>query len=229
MTMESLGSKAKGASLSSKYDNEEAFPENRCFVVLREGHGSAVSCPLQLFQKQIMEELWYRPQDMVLIYLMGAQPQIPDGKQLAKMEKFPIVVEDAFPWSTSALLLCLNLSRAFTIEHDVMVRNIGRIDRTYLKNLRGAFLKVMGGNTSNVQQGESSGDDPTEDVNAPTSNPLSSFAEYAPSKIASSVDSWGGYMAGSEEETMRITAPKKESNLDPSMTNLFIIQAHTNV
>ena len=58
------------------------------------------------------------------------------------MVQFPVIIEK--PCLTIDPTLRLDFSRVYTIEHNAKVRNVGRIDRDYLKELKTAFLTAMG-------------------------------------------------------------------------------------
>ena len=111
------------------------------FVVMREGHGYSVCCILQTSTNGSFRS-GHGSQNRALVFAAGSSPQLLPGEEPPGMGEFPIIVEK--PTLTIDPALRLDFDRVCTIEHNVKVRNIGRIDRNCLKSLKSTFLKAMG-------------------------------------------------------------------------------------
>jgi hypothetical protein len=109
---------------------------------MREGGDSSVCCLLQPYSKSGFRN-GYGGQNRAVIFAAGGSPQLFPGEEPPDMGQFPVIIEK--PSVTIDPALRLDFSRVYTIEHYVKVRNVGRIDRNFLKELKAAFLKAMGG------------------------------------------------------------------------------------
>jgi hypothetical protein len=108
---------------------------------MREGRGSSVCCLLQPYSTNGLKN-GYNGQNCAVIFASGSSPQLLPGEKPPEMGQFPVIIEK--PSVTIDSTLRLDFSSVYTIEHNAKVRNVGRIDRNYLKELKSAFLRAMG-------------------------------------------------------------------------------------
>jgi hypothetical protein len=84
----------------------------------------------------------YGGENRPLVFATGSTPQLLPGEDPPRMGRFPVFVEG--PSDRIDPKLQLDFSNALTIEHNAKVRNVGRIDRNYVKELKSTFLKTKG-------------------------------------------------------------------------------------
>src|SRR5450432_2514064 len=84
--------------------------------------------------------------------MADCRPDLKQREETSRMEQFPIIVENASVSINSPIELDLN--KLERVEHGIKVRNIGRVDRKRLKELK-ATLSVAsdGGNSESENQG----------------------------------------------------------------------------
>jgi hypothetical protein len=111
-----------------------ALSKIQMLVVVKEGRSSSICCSLAVQNEASQDTALVFPTVTSLLGELGAR--VPD------VNAYPFIVENA-----SVVInpdLRIEFSRVCTVEHIEMVRNVGRIDRDYLKRLRKAFLTAMG-------------------------------------------------------------------------------------
>jgi hypothetical protein len=104
-----------------------------------EGLGSSVCCLLRPYST-ISFKNKYGGQNCAVIFAAGSSPQLFPGEEPPEMGQFPVIIEK--PCVSIDPTLRLDFSSVYTIEHNAKVRNVGRIDRKYLKELKSAFAKA---------------------------------------------------------------------------------------
>ncbi|RFU30133.1 hypothetical protein B7463_g6191, partial [Scytalidium lignicola] len=134
----------EGSNYSDIVYGEKVFSEIRRFVVIRDGVGSCICCPIQTYGKRATTKPGARSQDHAAVFAVGEQPQLLQGEDLLHRDPFPIAVEDVNIKIDPASRL--NFAKIYTVEHNVKVRNIGRIDKTHVQRLKDYFYEVVMGN-----------------------------------------------------------------------------------
>jgi hypothetical protein len=113
--------------------------EERIFVVMQEGAGSSVCCLMQPYS-QIYPRNRCGNNNCAVIFEVDKSPQLFLGE--SGVDRFPVRIEK--PAETIDPTLRLNFSSVYMIEHSAKVRNVGRIDRDYLKALKSTFSEAEG-------------------------------------------------------------------------------------
>ena len=65
------------------------------------------------------------------------------------MGNFPIVVEDKFVTINASSRL--NFGKIYTVEHNIKVRNVGKISKESLPRIKTALIRSMGFDTSDME------------------------------------------------------------------------------
>jgi hypothetical protein len=82
------------------------------------------------------------------VYVAGSEPKLLPEEELPGMGNFPIVVEDKSVTIDQSSRL--NFGKLYTVEHNVKVRNVGKISKELLPRLKAALLKSMGVDASDL-------------------------------------------------------------------------------
>jgi hypothetical protein len=109
--------------------------ETRTLVVMKEGRTFSICCPLTTPRYEAS-------QDTASVFAAGTSAVLELRGHASETNAYPVIVENA-----SVVInpdLQIEFSRVYTVEHIEKVRNVGRIDRDYLKRLRKGFLAAMG-------------------------------------------------------------------------------------
>jgi hypothetical protein len=106
---------------------------------MREGIGFSECCLLRPYSPNAFGNN-YGVQSRALVFANGTTPELLPGEVEPGMGQFPVIIEK--PTETFDSTLRLDFSEVYKIEHNVKVRNVGRIDRKHLKLLNSAFLEA---------------------------------------------------------------------------------------
>jgi hypothetical protein len=157
-----------GPNFSSSTIGGRIFSETRRFVVVRSGHGYALCCPIQTYQKRGTTKSRINVENHAIVYAAGSEPKLLPEEELPGMGSFPIVMEDKSVTVDQSSRL--NFGKVYTVEHNIKVRNVGKINKESLSRLRAALIKSMG---VNISDGEAETGTETED-NVPRPTPIES-------------------------------------------------------
>lgn len=121
---------------------EKAYSKLRYFVVAREMQGCCLCLTLNTytFRGTLKERL--RIEDYAVVYPAGSHPSIGDGENLVK-DPFPIIIEE--PQERLSPMSRLNFGRVYTVEHNIKVMKVGRINQEFLPRLKSYFVETING------------------------------------------------------------------------------------
>ncbi len=153
-----------GPNFSSSTIGGRIFSETRRFVVVRSGHGYSLCCPIQTYQKRGTTKSHTNLDSHAIVYVAGSEPKLLPEEEWPRMGNFPVVVEDKSVTIDQSSRL--NFGKVYTVEHNIKVRNVGKISKELLPRLKASLVKSMG---VNVSDGEPETGTETEDnVSRPT-------------------------------------------------------------
>jgi hypothetical protein len=153
-----------GPNFSSSTIGGRIFSETRRFVVVRSGRGYALCCPIQTYQKRGTTKSHINLESHAIVYVAGSEPKALPEEESPRMGNFPIVVEDKSVTIDQSSRL--NFGKVYTVEHNIKVRNVGKISKESLPRLKASLVKSMG---VNVSDGEAeTGTESEDNVSHPT-------------------------------------------------------------
>jgi hypothetical protein len=155
-----------GPNFSSSTIGGRIFSETRRFVVVRSGHGYSLCCPIQTYQKRGTTKSRINVENHAIVYTAGSEPKLLPEEESPGMGSFQIVMEDKSVTVDQSSRL--NFGKVYTVEHNIKVRNVGKINKDSLSRLKAALVKSMG---VNVSDGEAETGTETED-NVPRPTPV---------------------------------------------------------
>jgi hypothetical protein len=120
-------------------ESEKASEEEQTFVVLQEGQGVSVCAPLQTYDRD-SSGYAYGGENRALVFATGDEPELLPGEDPPRMGQFPVFVEE--PTDRIDPKSRIDFSSALKIEHNTKVRNVGRVDRNSVKELKSTFQKT---------------------------------------------------------------------------------------
>jgi hypothetical protein len=131
-----------GPNVSSSTLGARIFSETRRFVVVRGGLGYSLCCPIQTYQKRGTTKQRIKLEHHAIVYTAGTEPILLPEEQSPGMGYFSVIVEDKSVTIDASSRL--NFGKIYTVEHNIKVRNIGKINKASLLRLKDALLKSMG-------------------------------------------------------------------------------------
>jgi hypothetical protein len=176
---------------------------------MREGRGSSVCCLVQPYSTSGFKKGYYG-QNCAVIFAAGSSPQLFPGEEPSEIGQFPVIIEK--PSVAIDPTLRLDFSNVYTIEHNATVRNVGRIDRNYLKELKSAFLKAMGAKAPEMDYRQARFESSYTVENLARVSRGSNYDSAMIDRIPSPAPSF--------EEDLRVTASSKTENLHRGMDPL---------
>jgi hypothetical protein len=129
-------------NVSSSLIGGRIFSETRHFVVIQKRQGSSLCCPIHTYRKQGTTKLRVGAEYHAIVYAAGSKPELLPQEQSPGMGSFPIVVEDKFV--TIDKTSRLNFGKIYTVEHNIKVRNVGKVEKEAVPRLMAALLKSIG-------------------------------------------------------------------------------------
>jgi hypothetical protein len=153
-----------GPNVSCSTIGGRIFSETRRFVVVRGGHGYALCCPIQTYQKRGTTKSRINLENHAVVYVAGNEPKLLPEEESPGMGNFPIVMEDKSVTIDQSSRL--NFGKVYTVEHNIKVRNVGKISKESQPRLKTASLKSMGINTSDLDT--ETGTETEDNVSRPT-------------------------------------------------------------
>lgn len=107
----------------------------RRFVVIHKGDDSTLCCPLHTYQGRATLKPKLKSIDMhAAAYSHTGKPKLQPGEELL-IAPFPIIVETDVPSAEIDPMSRINFSKIYTVEHNVGVCNVGRIEPTHIDRL----------------------------------------------------------------------------------------------
>lgn len=131
-----------GLHISTSSVGGRIFSETRRFVVVHEGSGYSLCCAFQTYRKRGTTKSHLSLENHATVYVSGSEPKLLPQEQAPGMGSFPIVLGDKSVTIDPSSRL--NFGKVYTVEHNIKVRNVGKIDKLWLPKLRAALLKSMG-------------------------------------------------------------------------------------
>jgi len=180
-----------GPNFSSSTIGGRIFSETRRFVVVRSGQGHALCCPIQTYQKRGTTKSRINVENHAIVYAAGSEPKLLPEEESLAMGSFQIVMEDKSVTIDQSSRL--NFGKVYTVEHNIKVRNVGKINKESLPRLKAALVKSMG---VSVSDGEAETGTETED-NVSRPNPIVNQPSLHSSDKKSSSTSSGSTNASS--------------------------------
>ncbi|KAG0649378.1 hypothetical protein D0Z07_4409 [Hyphodiscus hymeniophilus] len=178
MWSEPAGSNARGylyATPSSK--GEGIYSKTRYFVVVQEQRDCCTCLPIGTYGRQGTKKRGITPGDYAAVYdsAMGKAPPTP-GEAMTK-ESFPIIAEgqSTDPLSRIDLMSRIDFGRIYTVEHNVKVVKVGRIQPHHIPRLKRYFRQTFLGETE--APAESSQQSPSANTFSSSYLPTSVLAE----------------------------------------------------
>jgi hypothetical protein len=191
-----------GPNFSSSTIGGRIFSETRRFIVVRGGHGYALCCPIQTYQKRGTTKSRINLENHAIVYVAGSEPKLLPEEESPGMGNFPIVIEDKSV--TIDLSSRLNFGKVYTVEHNIKVRNIGKISKESLPRLKAALVKSMG---VNVSDGEAeTGTESEDNVSRPTPIQSQPSSSHSGSKNTSSSSKASSSASSSRKSTFWVNS-----------------------
>lgn len=125
------------------------YSETRRFVVVRGGPGYSICCPIQTYRKQGTTKSRVNLENHAIVYAAGSEPKLLPQEQPPGMGAFPITLGDKSVTIDPSSRL--NFGKVYTVEHNIKVRNVGKVEKESLPRLRAALLKSMGVDVSDAE------------------------------------------------------------------------------
>lgn len=98
------------------------------------------------------------------MHVAGSEPKLLPEEEPPGMGNFPIVMEDKSVTIDQSSRL--NFGKVYTVEHNVKIRNVGKISKESIPRLKAALLKSMGINASDLDT--ETGTETEDNVSRPT-------------------------------------------------------------
>ncbi|KAM3065403.1 hypothetical protein ACMFMG_011475 [Clarireedia jacksonii] len=136
-----------------------AYSEIRRFVVIKPGKGHCLCSPIHTYRGRGTLKEGVNPKEHAAIYLKNKGVELLPGEKLT-IEPFPLILENDKNVQID-ISSRINFGKIYTVEHNVRVLNVGRIDPTSVPRLRQVFSfnpPTSAGDESEVQDSDKSGD-----------------------------------------------------------------------
>jgi hypothetical protein len=136
-----------------------AYSEIRRFVVIKPGKGHCLCSPIHTYRGRGTLKEGVNPKEHAAIYLKSKGVELLPGEKLA-IEPFPLILENDKNVQID-ISSRINFGKIYTVEHNVRVLNVGRIEPTSVPRLRQFFSfnpPTSADEASEVQDSKKSGE-----------------------------------------------------------------------
>jgi hypothetical protein len=137
-----------------------AYSEIRRFVVIKPGKGHCLCSPIHTYRGRGTLKEGVNPKEHAAIYLKSKGVELLPGEKMT-IEPFPLILENEKNVQID-ISSRINFGKIYTVEHNVRVLNVGRIDPTSVPRLRQLFsfnpLMSSADDGSEVQDSDKSGE-----------------------------------------------------------------------
>ncbi|KAH8803597.1 hypothetical protein F5884DRAFT_510206 [Xylogone sp. PMI_703] len=127
---------------SDVFYGESAHAKIRRFVVVRERKGCCLCCPILTYGGKGTTKQGVVLNDHAVVFVAGKSPKLLPREEMPSIHPFPITLEDHDAHLDPASRL--NFGKIYTIEHNLKVRNIGRIDKNHIGRLGNCVDNIFG-------------------------------------------------------------------------------------
>jgi hypothetical protein len=152
-----------GPHISSSSVGGRIYSETRRFVVVRGGPGYSICCPIQTYGRQGTTKSRVSVENHAIVFTAGSEPKLLPQEQPPGMGSFPIVLGDKSVTIDPSSRL--NFGKVYTVEHNIKVRNVGKVEKEWLPRLRAALFKSMGVDASDAETETETEDDVSRPTN----------------------------------------------------------------
>jgi hypothetical protein len=118
------------------------FSETRYFVVVHRGPGYSLCCSIQTYRKEATTKSGASSEYHAIVYATGSELNLLPQEEFPGIGSFPIVLEDKSVTIDPSSRL--NFGKVYTVEHNIKVRNVGKVEKGSLQGLEVLLLKSMG-------------------------------------------------------------------------------------
>ncbi|KAF2257550.1 hypothetical protein CC78DRAFT_222639 [Lojkania enalia] len=117
--------------------------KTRRFVVIRSKSKHCLCLPIHTYSRQATSKPGTNPEDHAPLVREGSEPEFHPHEQQDKLKQsLSIIIEDdGIPWSP---LSRINFSKVYTVEYNLRVRKIGRIEPKSVDLLEAHFRESIG-------------------------------------------------------------------------------------
>ncbi|PQE22094.1 heterokaryon incompatibility protein [Rutstroemia sp. NJR-2017a BVV2] len=136
-----------------------AYSEIRRFVVIKPGKGHCLCSPIHTYRGRGTLKEGVNPKEHAAIYLKSKGVELLPGEKLT-IEPFPLILENEKNVQID-ISSRINFGKIYTVEHNVRVLNVGRIDPTSVPRLGQLFSFnpiTSADNVSEVRDSDKSGE-----------------------------------------------------------------------